>query len=171
MSKAPRGARCLIVSAAIMVLSACTSPPGTSATLLSPAPRECPLPPQRGSTVPPESLAEAMNGHVPQRLPPRFGFVYLVGEAYDALATATWTDAGCREMTLTLWQTQSQGDLPGPKVGPWTVTEDSPGCGNAVLGNGHCLDYRMKTGNGELELFFMGVPRSEADPIALSFGS
>ena len=55
------------------------------------------------------------------------------------------------------------------RLGPWTVNADVPnGCGNAVLGDGRCLDYRVRVAGGSVGVQMMGIPRHEGDQVVSS---
>jgi hypothetical protein len=157
------------------LLAACTSgsvPPTVDTTTGSPpilvaAPRTCPLPMERGNTVPANQIVDAMDGHVPQWLPTGFG---LAGGWTDGHGTwATWTDGDCREVTVSSDHGGPAEGASGPQVGSWVVTADAPGqCANAVLGSATCLDYQAPAPLGSVGVQAMGLERPEGDRVVQS---
>jgi hypothetical protein len=107
-----------------------------------------------------------MGGHVPQWLPPSFG---LEGAWTDGKSIwATWIDGTCREITVVVADRGHSWDYSGPRVGPWVVAVDAPGCGNQVLGQANCLDYYASVTTGRVGFHSMGLDRTEGDRIVLS---
>jgi hypothetical protein len=154
-----------------VALTACVGekalPPPSPVVVLTPASRECPLQIERGNSVPADQIVEAMGGHVPHWLPPSFG---LEG-AWNAGGSiwATWTDGTCREVTVVAADCgRSLVAMSGPRVGPWVVTVDAPGCGNQVLRSANCLDYYAAGTTGGVGFHAAGLDRTEGDRIVLS---
>ena len=116
----------------------------------------------RGDAVPADQIVEAMGGHVPQWLPPSFG---LEGAWTDGKSIwAVWTDGTCREVSVVAADRGHPWHYSGPRVGPWVVVVDAPGCG---LGN--CLDYSAHVGpTGSVGFHASGLDRTEGDRIVLS---
>lgn len=106
-----------------------------------------------------------MQHHVPHWLPPGMGLVEAFGPGNGALGGAYFADARCREVELWFWKS---GVGSGPRLGPWTINADAPGCYNAVLGTGRCLDYHAKVSGGSIGVQMMGIPRSEGDKLVQS---
>lgn len=146
--------------------------------VLTPAPRECPLPLLRSPTVSVEEFRRLINAYLPRWLPDGFGLLRSLGSepGFDAAdVTGVWADTRCREVWLTFSSAfraaspDVRYDPSLPQVGPWTLRTDEPGeCGNAVLGVGRCLDYAAVTQDGVLSLSMIGVERDDGDRIALS---
>jgi hypothetical protein len=159
-------------SAICLVLTGCTreppplrSPP--PALILASAPRRCPLPIERGNSVPADQLVVSMAGHVPHWLPEGFG---LQGGWTDGRSVwATWSDRGCREVTVSADREGPSGAPSGPRVGPWIVVDDVPNqCANEVLGSATCLDYYAPAASGSVGFNAMGLERPEGDRIVQS---
>jgi hypothetical protein len=152
-----------------VALTACVGekapPPPSPVVVLSPAPREC-LVRTEGSAIPADQIVEAMGGHVPHWLPPSFG---LEGAWTDGRSIwATWADDTCRMVGVVSADRPGRLSLSGPRVGPWVVAIDAPGCGNQVLGSAKCLDYYVALTNGSVGFHAAGLVRTEADRIVLS---
>jgi hypothetical protein len=150
---------------AVLLLAGCT---GGNETLLSPAPTTCPHGIVRAESAPVEELDVVMQGHVPGDLPEGFGIAEVWGPGDGMVASATWTDGRCREVTVGLGKRVAfpQGV---PIDGGWFVTVDAPGdCGNAVLGTGRCLRYMAIVDGGTVSVSMIGLDRVEADPIVVS---
>ncbi len=155
-----------------LALTACVGekapPPPSPVVVLTPAPGECPLQGMdRGNAVPADQIVEAMGGHVPQWLPPSFG---LEGAWTDGKSIwAVWTDGTCREVSVGSADRGHPWHYSGPRVGPWVVAVDAPGCGNQVLGSANCLDYYAHVGaTGTVGFHAAGLDRTEGDRIVLS---
>jgi hypothetical protein len=121
-----------------------------------------------GKSVPADQIVEAMGGHVPHWLPPSFG---LEGAWTDGVSIwATWTDDTCRMVSVvSAHRDRFSVVQSGPRVGPWVVAVDAPGCGNQVLGSANCLDYFAHVGpTGTVGFHAAGLDRTEADRIILS---
>jgi hypothetical protein len=155
-----------------VVLTACvgekTLPSASPVVVLSPAPRGCPLARTEPSDpVPADQIVDAMGGHVPHWLPASFG---LEGAWTDGRSIwATWTDGTCREATVVA-SDRGRGlvAMSGPRVGPWVVAVDAPGCGNQVLRSANCLDYYAAVITGGVGFHAAGLDRTEGDRIVLS---
>lgn len=158
-----------VVLVAVLVTGCTGSPrPQPQPPDLSPAPIECPTGIVHAATLPASELADRMKGHLPLSLPSGFGLAQAWAEGDGFLASATWADGTCREVTLTL---SSHEFAPsGTKIGAWTLTTDAPGaCGNAVLGDrARCLGYIANLQRGTLVVQMMGLTREEGDEIVLS---
>ena len=171
------------VTTSVVALAACTQSTPTVPTrgpaplpslVLSPAPHppgafhQCPFGPARASEIPPATLASVMQNHVPHWLPQGMGLVEAFGPGFvGSLGGAYFADARCREVELWFWKSTDVGS--GPRLGPWTVNADVPnGCGNAVLGDGRCLDYRVRVAGGSVGVQMMGIPRHEGDQVVSS---
>src|SRR6266545_8156494 len=141
------------------------------ASVLSPAPRVCPLGIMRATALPASSLDKAIDGHVPTWLPDGFGLAGAWGLPSQGLgpdfaAEAVWADDQCREIDLTYWnRIEGVHRFPGkPRVGDWFVISDKPGaCGNAVLGDARCLEYFTQPVSAgsrvQVSVSMMGVSR------------
>ena len=151
-----------------LALTACVgekAPPPSPVVVLSPAPRECLVRIEGGKSVPADQIVEATGGHVPHWLPPSFG---LEGAWTDGKSIwVVWTDDACRMVVVTSAD-RGRLSLSGPRVGPWVVAIDAPGCGNQVLGSANCLDYYVALTNGSVGFHAAGLDRTEADRIVLS---
>ena len=159
-----------IVAVVLIVAAGCTREEDrVPEMLLTPAPRECPHSLVRaGDSANPLDIGEGLHGHLPERLPRGFGLMGVWAEGGPQLGSAMWTDRACREIAITVWQFHN---LPraGPRLGDWVVNESGPhDCGNAVLGDGRCLRYYAVLDGRRVEVFMMGVERSDGDPIVLS---
>ena len=150
-----------------LAMTACVgekAPPPSPVVVLSPAPREC-FVRTEGSSISADQIVEAMGGHVPHWLPPSFG---LEGAWTDGRSIwATWTDDTCR-MVSVVAADRHRLSLSGPRVGPWVVAIDAPGCGNQVLGRANCLDYYVALTNGSVGFHATGLDRTVADRIVKS---
>src|SRR5512132_3332193 len=104
---------------------------------------------ERGVSVPAEQIVEARGGHGRYWRPPSFG---LEGAWNDGRTMwATWTDGTCREVTVVAADRgRSLVAMSGPRVGPWVVAVDAPGCGNQALRSANCLDYYAAVTTGVL---------------------
>ena len=132
-----------------------------------------------------------LDGHVPRWLPADFGLVDWVisEEVYDrgedetikAQSAAVWADAGCRRVSLALFE--ANPDIPRmdrfytvvDEVGDWAVMA-GPGCERGAMADGSCLRYvawssdeRGESGGGVLGLHLqmLGIDRDVGDKIAL----
>jgi hypothetical protein len=152
-----------------VALTACVGekalPSPSPVVVLSPAPREC-FVRTEGKSVPADQIVEAMGGHVPHWLPPSFGLEE--ARTDGGSIWATWTDDNCRMVGVTYADRPGRLSLSGPRVGPWVVAIDAPGCGNKVLGSARCLDYYVALANGSVGFDAAGLDRTEADRIVLS---
>jgi hypothetical protein len=108
-----------------------------------------------------------MDGHVPTWLPAGMGLVQAFGSSW-ARGGAYFADSRCREVEL--WLLRSRGQLDGPdRTGSWVVDESAPrACGNAVLGDGRCIDYHVNVDSGQVVVQMMGIERGVADRIVES---
>ena len=136
--------------------------------ILSPvqeAAQSCPVGGVPGPPVPAEGLETALDGHVPRHLPPtQFGLAAGWGPVGgSATAGAAWADPRCRVVRLVLDPNASVGS--GPQVGVWTLTR-SERCGNGLLTDAPCLEYRTKAAEGVLVLSTVGLAREEGDAVA-----
>jgi len=154
--------------------SAATTRPPVPGSVLATAPSpsskfdQCPFGPSRSKAIPPASLAGVMQDHVPHWLPGGMGLVDSFGSGWGSIGGAYFADARCREIEVFLWMS-TDGPSSGTALGPWKITADEPGgCGNAVLGSGRCLDYRVKVEGGVVGVQMMGLDRSEGDRVVLS---
>jgi hypothetical protein len=149
------------------------------ASVLSPAPRVCPLGTMRATALPASSLDKAIDGHLPTWLPDGFGLVGAwglpsQGLGADFAAEAVWADDECREIDLTYWnRIEGVSRLPDkPRVGDWFVTDKPGACGNAVLGDARCLWYFTQPESAgirvQLSVSMMGVSRRIGDAIVRS---
>jgi len=149
------------------------------ASVLSPAPRVCPLGTMRATALPASSLDKAIGGHLPTWLPDGFGLVGAwglpsQGLGADFAAEAVWADDECREIDLTYWnRIEGVSRLPDkPRVGDWFVTDKPGACGNAVLGDARCLWYFTQPESAgirvQLSVSMMGVSRRIGDAIVRS---
>ncbi len=139
--------------------------PASTVVVTSPAPRECPFGDTGASTASTEQFLQLTNGRGPTWLPSGFGLAQTWTDHAD------WSDATCREVTMYV----SEGTQPPARdnlgsVGDWLVVADASGsCGNAVLGQGRCLEYLAQTPDGlTFRLQTIGVDRPDGDRIALS---
>jgi len=185
--------RCVAALIAAIGLVACTPPEreglptvspsdrltGAAASVLSPAPRVCPLGIMRATALSASSLNEAIDGHVPTWLPDGFGLVGAWGPPSQGLgpdfaAEAVWADDECREIDLTYWnRIEGVARLPDkPRVGDWFVTDKPGACGNAVLGDARCLWYFTQPESAgirvQLSVSMTGVSRRTGDAIVRS---
>jgi hypothetical protein len=155
----------LVSSTALTACVGAKAPPPSLVLVLSPAPREC-LMRTEGKSVPADQIMEAMGGHVPHWLPPSFG---LEGAWTDGRSIwATWSDDTCRMVGVISANRPRFSVKSGPRVGPWVVAIDAPGCGNQVLGPANCLDYYVALTTGSVGFHAAGLDRTEADRIVLS---
>ncbi len=149
------------------------------ASVLSPAPRVCPLGIMRATALPASSLTEAIDGHVPTGLPDGFGLVGAWGPPSqygpDFAAEVVWADDECREIDLIYWnRIEGVHRFPDkPRVGEWFVIVDKPGaCSNAVLGEARCLEYFTQPESAgirvQLSVTMLGVSRRTGDAIIRS---
>jgi hypothetical protein len=149
-----------------IALTACVGekapPPPSPVVVLSPAPREC-FVRTEGESVPADQIVEAMGGHMPRWLPPSFGLEGAWTEGKSIWAV--WTDGTCREVSVVSADRGHPWHYSGPRVGPWVVAVDAPGCGNQVLGSAKCLDYYVALTNGSVGFHAAGLDRTEADRI------
>ena len=134
---------------------------------------------------------EWLDAHAPRWLPADFGLVDWVisEEVYDrgedetikAQSAAVWADAGCRQVSLALFE----ANLNSPRldrlysvvdeVGDWEVVA-GPGCERQAIADGSCLRYvawsNEERGDGSgrvlgLHLQMLGIDRDVGDKIAL----
>lgn len=157
-----------------LALSACEGkqalppPPPSPVVILTPAPGDCPLwGMDQGNAVPADQIVEAMGGHVPQWLPPSFG---LEGAWTDGKSIwAVWSDGTCREVSVVAADRGHPWHSSGPRVGPWVMAVDAPGCGNQVLGSANCLGYYAHVGpTASVGFHASGLDRTQGDRIVLS---
>jgi hypothetical protein len=155
-----------------LALSACEGkkalPPPPPPVVLTPASHGCPLQGMdQGNAVPADQIVEVMGGHVPQWLPPGFGFE---GAWTDGKSIwAVWTDGTCREVSVISADRGHPWHYSGPRLGPWVMAVDAPGCDNQVLGSANCLDYAAHVGpTGSVGFHASGLDRTEGDRIVLS---
>lgn len=154
-----------------LALSACEGkkalPPPPPPVVLTPASHGCPLQGMdQGNAVPADQIVEVMGGHVPQWLPPGFGFE---GAWTDGKSIWVWTDGTCREVSVISADRGHPWHYSGPRLGPWVMAVDAPGCDNQVLGSANCLDYAAHVGpTGSVGFHASGLDRTEGDRIVLS---
>jgi hypothetical protein len=163
----------LVVMMAVSTACASDPPPPVTARVLSPAPavskgvlHGCPFGPPRASTVPAGSLGDVMQGHVPRWLPSGMGLVEAFGPGEGSQGGAYFADGQCREIQLWFW---NSSEIAGEAMGPWRVEASGPhGCGNAILGNGACIDYHARVDGGSIGVQMLGVSRPEGDRVVRS---
>ena len=135
-------------------------------------------------------LVQWLDGHVPRWLPADFGLVdwtiseeywdHGAGETRQAQSDAVWADAGCRRVSLGVFE--ANPDTPRldrfytviDEVGDWAVVV-GPGCERRAIADGSCLRYvawsneREESGGGVLGLHLqmLGIERDVGDRIAL----
>ena len=104
-----------------------------------------------------------MAGHLPRYLPPQFGLAAAWGPgAGTATAGAVWTDPRCRTVRVVLDPYADTGS--GPQVGDWTLTRNAL-CGNGLLQNVPCLEYRAPAGDATVVVSTTALARQEGDAV------
>ena len=147
------------------------SPAPTPASIASHGLTECPIGIgilRSGNEIPSSELVRTMDGHVPRWLPKGFGLMLAWTYGRGSGGWGMWTDTRCREVQVAYSQLRTATHTAGPLVGAWTVTENSKGCGNAVLGPGRCLRYEANVSGGAVRFWSMGLNRRLGDRIVLS---
>jgi hypothetical protein len=137
---------------------------------MSPAPRECTLELDRADPLPAARIVEQLAGHVPRHLPAGFGLAGVWESRLEPEGgLAIWTDAECREVTVRVYRgTAGEVDPAGPRVGEWTLVDDSPGCASAAPGETRCVSYAAESGADVLAVQTVGLERAEADAVVRS---
>jgi hypothetical protein len=108
-----------------------------------------------------------MQNYVPHWLPDGMGLVDAFGSGWGAKGGAHFADARCREIELWFWESSDVGS--GQHVGAWVVQQSKPkACGNAVLGEAMCLEYRGRVADGAIGVQMMGLSRPDGDRIVRS---
>jgi hypothetical protein len=136
-------------------------------------------------------LVQWLDRHVPRWLPADFGLVdwtiseeywdHGAGETRQTRSEAVWADAGCRRVSLALFEANPNTPRLDrfytvvDEVGDWAVMA-GPGCERWAIADGSCLRYvawsneREESGGGVLGLHLqmLGIERGVGDRIALN---
>jgi hypothetical protein len=140
--------------------------PSSILTREAEASQSCPIGDVPGPLVAPERVPSVMAEHLPHFLPPQFGLAagWGPGGATDT-AGAVWTDPRCRTVRVVLDPHAEAGS--GPQVGEWTLTQNAT-CGNGLLQDVPCLEYRADAGDAALVVSTVGLAREEGDAVISS---
>jgi hypothetical protein len=135
--------------------------------MLPSAPRVCPVVLQRGSAIARAAIPAALHGYLPQWFPSRFGVQEAFSEA--GLSSTIWSDATCREISVSFRSGASPDPLASRHSGSWVLLYDKAhACGNSILGQKRCIEYELAVQKGAVNVQTIGLSLAEAERVVRS---